>query len=38
MGRGLWLRRTGWFVGLWIASVCLLGIVALVIRWSIGAG
>ncbi len=37
MPRGLWLRRVSWFVGLWIASVAVLGVVALLIRWAVGA-
>jgi hypothetical protein len=36
MARGLWLRRAGWFVALWIASVAALGVVALLIRWAVG--
>lgn len=29
------LRKIGWFVGLWIASVAALGVIAFVIRLAI---
>lgn len=28
-----WPRRVGWFIGLWLASVTVLGVVALLIRF-----
>jgi hypothetical protein len=28
-------RRVAWFVGLWVASVAALGVVAYAIRWAI---
>ena len=31
-GRSQWL----WFLGLWIAGVAVLGVVAMVLRWVIG--
>lgn len=31
------LRRVGWFVGLWIISVCALGVVAFIIRLAIAS-
>lgn len=31
--RALWLKRTGWFVGLWLAGVLLVGSVAWLLRW-----
>lgn len=30
--RGLWLRRFGWLVLIWVASVVALGLVALLFR------
>lgn len=33
-----WMRRVGWFVLLWIASVAVLGVVALAIRAVIAPG
>jgi hypothetical protein len=30
--RGLWARRLGWLVALWLAGVAALGAVALVLR------
>ncbi|CAN5504169.1 hypothetical protein BH10PSE7_BH10PSE7_00090 [soil metagenome] len=32
------MRKVGWFVGLWLAGVATLGVVALVIRWALGMG
>ncbi|MCG7624747.1 MULTISPECIES: DUF2474 domain-containing protein [unclassified Epibacterium] len=29
------MRRWLWFIGLWCASVLVLGIVAMIIRWAI---
>jgi phage shock protein PspC (stress-responsive transcriptional regulator) len=29
------IRRVAWFVGLWVASVAALGVVAYAIRWAI---
>lgn len=29
------LRRLAWFVGIWLASVAALALVAYVIRWAI---
>ncbi len=31
-------RRLGWFVGLWLASVSALGVVAYLIRWVLAPG
>ncbi|ATE65322.1 DUF2474 domain-containing protein [Rhizorhabdus dicambivorans] len=35
--RPLWLRLA-WFVGIWVASVALLGLVAMLLRWLIMPG
>jgi hypothetical protein len=32
------LKRLGWFVGLWLASVLALGAVAMLIRFWLGLG
>lgn len=34
--RGLWLRRIGWLVLLWVAGVAALGVVALALRLIMG--
>lgn len=34
--RQLWLRRLGWLLLIWAASVTALGAVALVLRWVMG--
>ncbi len=36
MAEGGLLKRWVWFIGIWLASVCVLGAVALVIRAVIG--
>jgi hypothetical protein len=28
-----WLRRVLWFVGLWVAGVAAVGVLALLLRW-----
>jgi hypothetical protein len=33
----MWAKRIGWLALLWVASVCALGLVALLIRWSMNA-
>jgi hypothetical protein len=35
--RGLWLRRAGWLVALWLAGVAALGVVALLLRIAMRA-
>jgi hypothetical protein len=35
--RGLWLRRVGWLVALWLAGVAALGVVALLLRIAMRA-
>lgn len=30
---GPWWKRLAWFVGLWLASVAVIGIIAYAIRW-----
>lgn len=35
--RTRWLRRIGWLVTIWAASVLALGAVALAFRWIMGA-
>lgn len=34
--RDLWLRRLGWLLLIWAASVAALGAVALALRWVMG--
>ncbi|WP_260590845.1 DUF2474 domain-containing protein [Variovorax sp. DXTD-1] len=36
-GRGKWLRRFGWLLAIWLASVGALFAVALVFRWLMRA-
>ena len=33
----LWLRRLGWLVTIWMASVLAMGLVAVVFRWLMNA-
>lgn len=33
-----WLKRGGWFVAIWMASVAILGIAAYGIRLALGLG
>ena len=35
-GRGQWLRRIGWLVVIWVASVAALGVVAYGMRLFMG--
>jgi hypothetical protein len=35
--RGVWLRRIGWLVLIWAASVAALGVVAMVFRLAMRA-
>lgn len=35
--RGLWLRRSGWLLALWIGGVAALGVVALLLRLAMRA-
>lgn len=30
---GPWWQRLAWFVGLWLASVAVIGVIAYAIRW-----
>jgi len=34
---GTWRRRLGWLAGLWLASVCVMCVVALVFRFLMTA-
>ena len=31
----MWMRRVGWFVLIWVASVAALAVVAYAIRWAV---
>ncbi|RYE94451.1 MAG: DUF2474 domain-containing protein [Oxalobacteraceae bacterium] len=31
----IWVRRVGWLIAIWAASVAALGVVALAIRWAL---
>ena len=33
----MWAKRVGWLALIWTLSVCALGLVALLIRWSMNA-
>jgi hypothetical protein len=33
----MWGRRVGWLALIWVASVCALGLIALLIRWGMNA-
>ena len=33
--RKLWIRRLAWFAALWLSGVMAVGIVGLLIRWSL---
>jgi hypothetical protein len=33
----MWAKRVGWLALIWVASVAVLGLVALLIRWSMNA-
>lgn len=35
--RPSWLRRLGWLVAIWTASVLALGVAAVAFRWLMGA-
>ncbi len=30
-----WLSQWAWFVGLWLASITTLGVIALIIKWAL---
>lgn len=30
------LKQIAWFIGLWVGGVAVLGVIALIIRWSLG--
>ncbi len=34
---GPWWKRLAWMAGIWLASVALLGLVAMIIRWWLHA-